>query len=172
VCAALALQKDGQQLLLAHLASHVVAGATRDELKRAIGEVIAKVKEQGVTRAVVTAAQIDSAIASLTSAQVDLSSVRVVDVISAYEHPRFHFDGVRKTIADAAHRRTKFGTPDDKANMLRERYELMLQRMQRRPEFQPPAPGAARSRDATEVHAELCSIESLMGQSQETRCTH
>jgi len=136
---------------------------SREELRKAIAEVIAKIKEPGLQKNVIDAQQVEFALSSLTRVTNDLSQVKVIDVISAWEHPRFHYDTVRKIWYEVSAQRTKFGSADDRADMLRTRYEMILQRLQRLPAFQNTGANAAAAGEDGEA-TPISTIESLMGQ--------
>ena len=139
----------------------------KEKLPSFLQSVFAKVKEGGLQSAVVTKEQVELALAAITSSSSSNVSMKVIDVVSAFDMPRFHYDTVKKTFHAVQNERSKFGTADDKAEMLRSRYELLLQRLQRMPAFAPASNHAASSSKMDESEndpTEIVTIESLMGQ--------
>jgi hypothetical protein len=139
------------------------------ELKKLLGDVLTKIKDGGLQSSVITLDQVELALGALTSTGSDTANKKVIDVISAFDMPRFHYDSVRKTFHAVMHERSKFGVAEEKADMLRSRYELLLQRLQRLPAFQPTSTHAASSKMIDEGEnepTEIVTIESLMGQGQ------
>lgn len=146
------------------------------ELKSALGEVLMKIKESVLQSSVVSLSQVEMALSALSSSLADEASKKVIDVIGSFDMPRFHYDTVRKTFHAVRHERSKFGTADEKAEMLRARYDLLLQRLQRLPAFQTTSThqaAANRMDDEDNETTEIVTIESLMGQGQKrSECAH
>jgi hypothetical protein len=139
--------------------------------------VLSKVKESPLQSSKLTAVQVDTAVAALNAAasgEASASKLRVIDVIGAFEQPRHHYDAVKRVFYEVTAERTKFGVAEERADMLRSRYALLLQRLQRRPEFQLSKGGSSSSAaaaggdgmDDDEEQMPLSTIESLLGQSQ------
>lgn len=140
------------------------------ELRKLLTDVLTQIKDGGLQTSVITLEQVDLALAALASNGSELMSKKVIDVIGAFDMPRFHYDTVRKTFHPVQHERSKFGLAEEKAEMLRTRYELLLQRLQRLPAFQTNAnqqqQQATSSRmidDGESEPTEIVTIESLMG---------
>lgn len=62
-----------------------------------------------------------------TAADID---AEIVKVISAYEVPHLVYNSTRKSFVKTKGTTSLFGTADDKANLFRERLELISQRLQ------------------------------------------
>ena len=175
--AALSLEPKASDRLGAFLLSRFGSSPTDwVSVKESLNEVLGKVKENesGMLHSTkLTLAQVEQAIAALSARSTDVSNVKVIDVISAYDQPRFHYDTVRKVWFEVKADRSKFGVAEEKADMLRSRYSMLLQRIQRLPAFQPQkaltAAAAAANANSNAPPEDdtppLCTIESLMGQS-------
>ena len=149
--------------------------AWKNELQSYVQSVFVKVKEPGLRSAVVAPEQIDMALAALTNAGATAVQTKVIDVISAYDMPRYHYDNVRRTFHLVQNERSKFGIADERAEMLRSRYEMLLQRLQRMKMFSPQSNHAVarKKRDESKMedgddeedeYTEIVTIESLLGQ--------
>ncbi len=183
----LMLEPKASASLAAYLAQQLTPpeqGADMDEraaygaaLRSTILAVLNKVKESPLQSSKLNVQQIDAALAAITAAMSGetAAKLRVIDVIGAFEQPRFHYDSIRRIFFEVQSERTKFGVAEERAEMLRSRYAMLLQRLQRRPEFQLNKRGGGGGGDDMEDAdgVPLCTIESLLGQSQFfTRIAH
>lgn len=172
--------------LITHFGSTFDSSTQKEELKSFLSSLIAKMKEfGGIVNNVVSLEQVQFALAQLSLSSSSSSSTaggvvvgdesalegkRVLDVISAFDMPRFHYDGVRKVFHAVTHNRSKFGGAEQKAECGRSRYDIVLQRLQRLQAFQKKKLNTASSskmeEDGRDEPTEIVTIESLMGQGQ------
>lgn len=120
--------------------------------------IVLLIKAKGLRSAAVELVDVEEALLSLATDNSD-SKQTIFTYVDAFKLQRFEYEPVRKTMTRVPNGQLKlYGTADDKANMLRERWQLLRQRLARNPAFSPPAVSTA----STEYH-EVTHIEALIG---------
>lgn len=108
--------------------------------------------------AAVEKVDVEEALLKLEEDHSDSKQV-VFTYVDALKLPRFEYESVRKSMNRVAEEKVKLhGNADDKANMLRERWQLLFQRMSRSALFAPPPVNSP-----DQEYYEITHIEALIG---------
>lgn len=81
--------------------------------------------------------------------------------MDAFDTPRVQYDNVRKTFYTVPHKRPLHGSAEQKGDLLRDRFQLLHQRMLRNDLFSPPAVSAGPH--IKQDYYKITQIESLIG---------
>uniref|UniRef100_A0A8C9VIE7 DNA polymerase epsilon subunit n=1 Tax=Scleropages formosus TaxID=113540 RepID=A0A8C9VIE7_SCLFO len=142
----------------------VLQSVSEQELDDAIERVLDAVEKQPLSSSMIELSVVEIAVHECSQLN-DETTDNVFNIIGAFDVPRFIYSTERKKFVPLAmsnHPRPSLcGTARDKAELFRERYTVLQQRIHRHELFTPPVIGSAP--DEGHSKFQLCTVEALLG---------
>ncbi|KPP62148.1 DNA polymerase epsilon subunit 2-like, partial [Scleropages formosus] len=140
------------------------SSVSEQELDDAIERVLDAVEKQPLSSSMIELSVVEIAVHECSQLN-DETTDNVFNIIGAFDVPRFIYSTERKKFVPLAmsnHPRPSLcGTARDKAELFRERYTVLQQRIHRHELFTPPVIGSAP--DEGHSKFQLCTVEALLG---------
>ncbi|XP_063900914.1 DNA polymerase epsilon subunit 2-like isoform X2 [Zophobas morio] len=131
---------------------------SEEEKVELVGKIASVIDKENLSSNVLGKNEVKIAVEKILALQRHQPEVCLeVEVISAFDIPKYKYDETQKRFVSAPNRKTLFSTAEEKSLLYRERYLLILQRLRRNSIFAPPPLWASTRRS----YHKLLTVDSL-----------